>query len=373
MATIRKRTKKNGDTVFDVRIQLSGRPTISKTFDTKDEAQHFANDIENKHREGKKTYLDLEKVLFSDVVKELVNYHGFTTTEKVSKKTQKLIVREVSNLAESGRLSRINVLEFDLGKYSIAEITHDRIKTYVETLLKTEIPPRANRKKIHEKYNGGEVKIYSPASVRKFYYELKKTLEWHALRHSYELSSNLFLSQDVPAGWGGKRERRLEKDEEKILLEKAHLDFKDFIQFAIETAMRSQEMIFCEVRDYNAEHRTINLRAEIVKTKNSRIIPLSLKATEIVNRRIQDKEKNQRIFDCFDTTDEVSSKFYRLCYDLKIKNLKIHDLRHEAISRFFEKDKLSDMEIMKISGHKSFDTLASYTHLRPSRLVDKMD
>ncbi|MDD4978502.1 MAG: site-specific integrase [Gallionella sp.] len=373
MATIRKRTKTNGETVFDVRIQLAGRPTVSKTFDTKDEAQHFANTIENRHREGKKTYLDLEKILFSNVVKELMDYHGTTTIEKVSRKTGKPIVKEVSNLTSGGRLSRINVLEYDLGQYSIAELTHDRIKNYIATLLQTTIPPRANRKKIHKKYNGDIAKTYTPGSVRKFYYELKKVLQWHSLRHNYELNPNLFLQQEVPAGWDGKRERRLEADEEKTLLAKATPDFQDLIQFACETAMRSQEMVFCEVRDYNAQHRTIHLRAEIVKTKTSRIVPLSKKATEIVERRVKGKTKDERIFDCFTNTEQVSSKFYRLCYDLKIKNLKIHDLRHEAISRFFEKNRLSDMEIMKISGHTSFETLAGYTHLRPSKLVDKMD
>ena len=39
--------------------------------------------------------------------------------------------------------------------------------------------------------------------------------------------------------------------------------------------------------------------------------------------------------------------------DLKIENLHFHDLRHEAISRFFELGTLNVMEVAAISGHRS--------------------
>jgi integrase len=54
-----------------------------------------------------------------------------------------------------------------------------------------------------------------------------------------------------------------------------------------------------------------------------------------------------------------------------IEDLHFHDLRHEAISRFFEMG-LSIPEVALISGHKDYRMLARYTHLRAEDLVEKL-
>jgi len=54
-----------------------------------------------------------------------------------------------------------------------------------------------------------------------------------------------------------------------------------------------------------------------------------------------------------------------------IVDLRLHDLRHEGISRFFELG-LSVPEVAVISGHKDFRMLARYTHLRAEDLVAKI-
>jgi len=58
---------------------------------------------------------------------------------------------------------------------------------------------------------------------------------------------------------------------------------------------------------------------------------------------------------------------------LRIEDLHFHDLRHEAISRFFELGSLNVMEIAAISGHRSMNMLKRYTHLRAWQLVSKLD
>jgi hypothetical protein len=40
----------------------------------------------------------------------------------------------------------------------------------------------------------------------------------------------------------------------------------------------------------------------------------------------------------------------------------VHDLRHEATSRFFEKG-LNVMEVASVTGHKTLQMLKRYTHL----------
>ena len=54
-----------------------------------------------------------------------------------------------------------------------------------------------------------------------------------------------------------------------------------------------------------------------------------------------------------------------------ITDLHFHDLRHEAISRFFEKG-LSVPEVALISGHKDVRQLMRYTHLKISNLITKL-
>lgn len=55
-----------------------------------------------------------------------------------------------------------------------------------------------------------------------------------------------------------------------------------------------------------------------------------------------------------------------------LKDLRFHDLRHEAVSRFVEGG-LSDQQVAAISGHKSMQMLRRYTHLRAEDLVDELD
>lgn len=55
-----------------------------------------------------------------------------------------------------------------------------------------------------------------------------------------------------------------------------------------------------------------------------------------------------------------------------IEGLRFHDLRHEAISRFFERG-LSLPEVAAISGHKSYKMLLRYTHMKPEEIALKLN
>jgi integrase len=54
-----------------------------------------------------------------------------------------------------------------------------------------------------------------------------------------------------------------------------------------------------------------------------------------------------------------------------VVDLRFHDLRHEAISRFFELG-LSVPEVALISGHKDSRMLFRYTHLRATDVAKKL-
>ena len=68
---------------------------------------------------------------------------------------------------------------------------------------------------------------------------------------------------------------------------------------------------------------------------------------------------------------EWQRQMERLWRDTGIENMKFHDLRHEATSRFFEKG-LNPVEVATITGHKDTRILMRYTHLRAEDLVKKL-
>ena len=63
------------------------------------------------------------------------------------------------------------------------------------------------------------------------------------------------------------------------------------------------------------------------------------------------------------STDAIGAAFTRACRILGIDNLVFHDLRHEGISRLFEIGK-SIPQAASVSGHRSWQSLKRYTHLR---------
>lgn len=62
-------------------------------------------------------------------------------------------------------------------------------------------------------------------------------------------------------------------------------------------------------------------------------------------------------------TDAISAAFTRACKVLEIDDLHFHDLRHEGISRLFEMG-WSIPRVAAVSGHRSWQSLQRYTHLR---------
>ena len=63
------------------------------------------------------------------------------------------------------------------------------------------------------------------------------------------------------------------------------------------------------------------------------------------------------------STDAIGAAFTRAIALLGIEDLHFHDLRHEGVSRLFEMG-LSLPRVAAVSGHRSWNTLKRYTHLR---------
>ena len=155
-----------------------------------------------------------------------------------------------------------------------------------------------------------------------------------------------------------RRERRLIDGEYEALREAARHSKNPLtwpmIEFAIETAMRRSEILSLRWENIN-DNYTI---ATLPDTKNGskREVPLTAKAKQLLESLSKHDEYVFPTSDC-----AVRHAWDRLVKRAGIKDLRFHDLRHEAVSRFFEMG-LSVPEVASISGHKDYRMLASYTH-----------
>ncbi|WP_419788189.1 site-specific integrase [Pseudodesulfovibrio sp.] len=150
------------------------------------------------------------------------------------------------------------------------------------------------------------------------------------------------------------------------MLEHASDKLKPIILFALETTMRRAEIAGLDWAGVDLKNSSLYL----AETKNfeERTIPLSPTAIDILKglpRQIQGS-----VFEL--SADQITGHMRRAVNSAEIEDLRFHDLRHEAISRLFENTDLDTMEIKMISGHKSMQMLARYSHLRANKLVERL-
>lgn len=187
----------------------------------------------------------------------------------------------------------------------------------------------------------------------------------------------------------GEYERVLEVLEGGVLARKQRpltLDYpkayRALFVLAVESAMRMSEMYTLTVDQVDLPRRTVFLE----KTKNGdkRQVPLSSVAVALLRDYLAEREIPQGhpqdlVFPWWngDTTrkgrnklsDKLSKLYSSIFRQANCPGLLFHDLRHEAVSRLFEKTTLSESQIMKISGHKSHRMMMRYANLRGSDLA----
>jgi integrase len=172
------------------------------------------------------------------------------------------------------------------------------------------------------------------------------------------------------------RTRRLDAPELEALMSACASGRTDWlrhgIMLAIETGMRRGEILNIRTGDMNLSNGLLMIPE--TKTDVPRTIPLTAEAVRILSelQGVCD-ERTGRLF-------PVSANAFRLAWERckrraagqepGIEDLRFHDLRHEAVSRFFEFG-LSVPEVATISGHKDPRMLFRYTHLKPADIVAK--
>ncbi len=130
--------------------------------------------------------------------------------------------------------------------------------------------------------------------------------------------------------------------------------------------MRQGELLKLRWEHIDLKRRT----AFLPDTKNgdSRLVPLSGTAISVVSTL--PRSITGDVFPGY-TRNAVKKAFARARDRAGIEDLRFHDLRHEATTRFFEMG-LNIMEVAAITGHKDIRMLSRYTHLRAEDIALKL-
>ncbi|KAF0233184.1 MAG: hypothetical protein FD177_1815 [Desulfovibrionaceae bacterium] len=325
MATFRKR----GPYQWEARIRKRGYPTTCKTFDTKVEAEAWAKDVET----------NMNKSLFVSA-KEAEQY---TLSECLDRYIEEYIPRLKHPRRET-----------------------DRARFLQKRTLAHRIMATIRAKDIADLRREREAEGASGNTIRLDFALLSKLFNYARSDWGMESLQNPVALAAKPRPAKG-RDRRLEDGEEERLLAVASPQFKPVILFALETAMRRKEIADLRWKCVNLGNRNVYL-AE-TKNREARTVPLSPRALAIL-RELPRSNDQKSVFNF--SEDQITTAMKLARKKAKLDDLRFHDLRHEATSRFFELTDLDVMEIKAVTGHKTLQMLARYTHLRTARLADRL-
>jgi integrase len=164
---------------------------------------------------------------------------------------------------------------------------------------------------------------------------------------------------------GRARDRRLAGDEEARILAAASPVFRRAVVIALETAMRRGELAALRWSDVDLARAVARVRE--AKNGEPRDVPLSPRAMEAL--RALPRRLDGLVVGL--TGDGLTQAWARACAAAGVTGLRLHDVRHEAISRLFERG-WSVAEVAAVSGHRTWTQLRRYTQLRAESLARKL-
>ncbi|MFC5556502.1 tyrosine-type recombinase/integrase [Methylobacterium iners] len=216
-------------------------------------------------------------------------------------------------------------------------------------------------------YRDDRLRVVQGGTVRRELAILQHCLEVARKEWGTPLLTNPVQSVTLPEP-SRARDQRLEAEAGQKLhaaIGSAHAWYlRPLMELAIETGMRRGELLALLWSHVSLEKRTAHL--PITKNGHARTVALTPKAIEVLRAL---PRTDPRVF-------PVSGNAVRLAWErLRVRaglpGLRFHDLRHEAVSRFFEAG-LSIPEVALMSGHRDTRMLMRYTHLRPEDVAEKL-
>lgn len=316
---------------------------------------------------------------------------------RVHRKEHKPIVRSFNNKADAIKWARHVESQLDLGilapKQAMPTL-RSMVERYVEEVTPTKKGASQERYRATQikKTNLADMLInrVDGATVAAYRDQRLREVSNNTVRLELALMSVVFEQCRREWGWdvtnpvkqirmpkpGKPRQRRLESGEEEALLSACRASgayyLESFIVLAIETGMRFSEIAGVRREHVSMTNRTIYLPE--TKNGHDRTVPLSSRALSAI--QALPVSIDGRLFPV--KPGSIRSAFLIALQKAKtvsngalLDGLRFHDLRHEAVSRLFEKG-LNPIEVGMVSGHRTLSMLQRYTHLRSENLVGRL-
>jgi integrase len=325
MATIRKRGSS-----WQVQVRRDGFPPLTRSFSTRSDAAEWARDKERQ----------IDRAELPTTIRD---FKGMTVADLLRRYEQEVTPMKRGAKFEQSRLRQL--------------LSHSIANTSLHNLSGASVT----------RYRDDRLKVVKPASVRRELVVLRHVFEVARTEWGMPIRTNPIHQIKLPTD-SKPRERRLEDGDDIRLADAISSNsawyLRPLIALAIETGMRRGELLSIRWKDVDMTAPTIR----ILKTKNGhpRTIPLTPKAVEILASL---EKKDERVFPV--TPNAVRLAWERLRKRAGLEDLRLHDLRHEAVSRFFEYG-LTVPEVALISEHRDPRMLSRYTHLRPEKVAEKL-
>lgn len=165
------------------------------------------------------------------------------------------------------------------------------------------------------------------------------------------------------------RNRVVEPDELQRLLTMLSPTMRAIVELAYETAMRRGEIIRLTPKHLHLDERVLSV---IDGKTGDRAVPLTKRAVELLRVAVdQCPTPSSRLFPV--TPHSVSTAVRRARERVGLdEDVRLHQLRHTRISLVARKG-FNQAQIMMVSGHKDSRSVQRYTHLNVRDVVKLMD
>jgi integrase len=285
---------------------------------------------------------------------------------------------KADKVANAKELQMLGKLREEMANFHVVNFKVSTLEAWKNAMLKTDVPQNAKKVITHKLYEGDKIRKFSESTVRKYFFTLKKVLEWHSIFKNYPFNSP-FDHVSAPAE-DNSRSRRVEEGEEARLIaacDKMYVNqeaLKAIINVALETAMRAGEILKMEWHEVDFSIPRIEIPKHKCKTKRYREVPLTSVCLKVLQdyKKTHTKDGETRVFWQWADSNVLGHRFKVVVKNAAMQDFKFHDFRHEAISRFYERTTLRDTEIASISGHSDTRTLMRYQNLRSNKLALKL-
>jgi len=363
------RDGKNGKVTYQATIRIKGKPSVSRTYATREEAQNYIDKHEKPMREdAAKARREIDAIrkkspTLADYLEEGIRkVIGLFIKDKEDK--YKDNPKAPNPERDQGVWAMANP---HLGLEKVGQLDKDWVHGFRDKMLKTTSKLK---------------KPYSYESILMIFSLASRACRWRG--QQLKVSQHIIpfsVKEDFPKDWQNKRTRRILPQEEAKLREyiansksPAKKQWLLLLDLVFETGARTQEMVLAEELEFDPNSRVWDLPAEHTKKKTMRNIPLSPKATETVTQLLSAVESDEpRVFHQISNPRAASNFFHKTFKKLGFENIRLHDTRHEGISRLVSKQRdLKVEEIMAMVGHRSFGQLLDYTHLRADEMAKRM-